>query len=412
MTCQFVPPYLVRALEERADRRGMALAQSTLGLDERFRALREAAPGVLPAVTEGTATSRAVYDARHSETLPGTLVRGDGASATQDPAVDEAYDYAGEVLALFAEVFHRRSVDDRGTGLTLTVHYGRAYDNAFWDGSQLVFGDGDGEIFDRFTKPRDVLAHEFAHGVTQFTAGFTYQGQSGALNESMSDVFASMSKQRVLGQTADQADWLIGEGLFLPGVAARALRSMAEPGTAYDDPRLGKDPQVGSMSDYVTTNDDNGGVHLNSGIPNRAFALAATALGGQSWGRAGQIWYAALTGPDVGSDTDFAAFARAAALAAGRLFPDDPTVARAVEDAWTTVGVLGGPVAPGPVPVVPTGTVAVSRSGGFAGLTRTGALDLDTDAAGPQVRDLLSQVDPAQLVAGETHPDRFVYNVK
>ncbi len=434
--CEFIPPYLLRELAARErqpspTRRSAASTapRSTLGLDQQLRTRRESPPRELPTVAALSATARAVHDAGHAQTLPGSLVRGDGAPPTADAAVDEAYDYAGEVLSLFTEEFHRSSVDDRGTGLTLTVHYGQAYDNAFWDGSQLVFGDGDGEIFDRFTKPRDVLAHEFTHGVTQFTAGLSYQGQSGALNESMSDVFASQSKQRVLGQNADQADWLIGEGLFLPGVAARALRSMTEPGTAYDDPRLGKDPQVASMADYVTTPDDNGGVHLNSGIPNRAFAVAAITLGGPSWGRAGQIWYAALTGGDVGADADFASFAQATVQAARRLFAADPAAATAVQEAWTTVGVLGT-ASPAPVVTDPTsaartvavgtvavGTVAVTRSGGFAGLTRTGELDLAADEAGPQVRALLDRVDPARLAArgsqpSAAQPDRFVYTVQ
>jgi Zn-dependent metalloprotease len=165
----------------------------------------------------------------------------------------------------------------------LTVHYEQNYDNAFWNGEQLVFGDGDGTIFGSFTKPIDVLGHEFTDAVTQFMAGLEYQGQPGALNESVSDCFGACLKQRVLGQTADRADWLVGQGIFLPGVHARALRDMAHPGTAYDDPTLGKDPQVGDMSDYVDTTDDNGGVHINSGIPNRAFYLAATTIGGDTW---------------------------------------------------------------------------------------------------------------------------------
>ncbi len=169
-----------------------------------------------------------------------------------------------------------------------TVHYGQDYVNAFWDGTQLVFGDGDRRVFDRFTKPVDVLGHEFSHGVVQHTAGLVYQGQPGALNESVADVFAACLKQRLLAQTPAQADWLIGEGLFLPGVRARALRDMAAPGTAYDDPVLGRDPQVGHMDDYVETTDDNGGVHLNSGIPNRAFQLAATSIGGNTWAGAGR----------------------------------------------------------------------------------------------------------------------------
>ena len=176
-----------------------------------------------------------------------------------------------------------------GATVVATVHYEKNYDNAFWDGTQLVFGDGDGKVFDRFTKPIDVLGHELSHAVTQHTANLTYQGQSGALNESLSDVFGACIKQRHLGQAAEDADWLVGAGIFLPGINGKALRSMAEPGTAYDDPLIGKDPQVGSMADYVDTTDDNGGVHINSGIPNRAFVIAARAIGGRDleWRPAG-----------------------------------------------------------------------------------------------------------------------------
>ncbi len=261
----------------------------------------------------------AVYTASHGSTLPGRKVRAADAPATGDEAVDEAHDGVQASLALFNEVFGRDSYDGQGAAVVATVHYERDYDNAFWDGNQLVFGDGDGTVFDRFTKPVDVLGHELSHAVTQFTANLTYQGQSGALNESISDVFGSCLKQRLLGQGVDEADWLIGEGIFLPSVQGRALRSMAAPGTAYDDPALGKDPQVAAMADYVDTQDDNGGVHTNSGIPNKAFHLAATGIGGTSWDGAGKIWYAALTS-GITADTDFATFAAATvAAAAGRL---------------------------------------------------------------------------------------------
>ena len=163
-----------------------------------------------------------------------------------------------------------------------------------------------------------MLAHELTHAVTERTAGLVYQGQPGALNESVSDVFAACSEQRLLGQSAAEADWLIGAELFLPGVAApRRCATWPRPGTAYDDPRLGKDPQPAHLDDYVETTDDNGGVHINSGIPNRAFQLAAVAIGGSSWAGAGRIWYDALTGGDVRPDTDFAGFAAATVAAAG-----------------------------------------------------------------------------------------------
>jgi Thermolysin metallopeptidase, alpha-helical domain len=252
----------------------------------------------------------------------------------------------------------------------------------------------------------DVLGHEFTHAVTQFTAALTYDGQSGALNESVSDCFGMCVKQRALGQTAATADWLVGEGIFLPGIDARALRDMAHPGTAYDDPALGKDPQVGDMADYVHTTDDNGGVHTNSGIPNRAFYLAATAIGGDTWEGAGQIWYAALTGGRVTSGSDFAGFAAATVAEAG-------AHAEAVTQAWTTVGVdpggSSGPPQPGSTPA--TGVLRVRRTGGVAGRTLEGQVDLgDGSARAARAGELLARVDLATApVADQPLPDAFSY---
>jgi hypothetical protein len=295
--------------------------------------------------------------------------------------------------------------------VSASVHYGRAYDNAFWDGTQLVFGDGDGRIFDRFTKPVDVLGHELTHAVTEHTAGLVYRGQPGALNESMSDVFAACLKQRLRGESADEADWIVGEGLFLPGVRARGLRDMLNPGTAYDDPALGRDPQPAHMDHYVQTRDDNGGVHINSGIPNRAFALAAIAVGGSSAKGAGTIWYAALTGPEVGPTTDFAGFAAATIAAAGE---HEEAVARA----WASVGVV--PVEASSVPVDAAGapavsggarTVTVRRSGGFAGLISDGTVDLEADDdRAPELRRLVERVDLRAVRAPEPRPDMYVYD--
>ncbi|BDR10859.1 hypothetical protein CTR2_R41970 [Comamonas thiooxydans] len=132
----------------------------------------------------------------------------------------------------------------------------------------MVFGDDDGRIFNRFTVALDVIAHELTHGVIDREGGLSYQGQSGALNESLADVFEILTKQFHLQQRVSSADWLIGVGLFLPDMNARGLRSIAAPGSSYDDPVLGKDPQPGHMRDYVKTREDNGGVHINPGIPN------------------------------------------------------------------------------------------------------------------------------------------------
>jgi hypothetical protein len=285
-----------------------------------------------------------------------------------------------------------------------------------------VFGDGDGQIFERFTKPMDVMAHEFTHGVTQFTVGLAYQDQPGALNESISDVFASMAKQRALGQTAAEADWLIGEGLFTSTINAKALRSMKEPGTAYDDPQIGRDLQVGSMADYVYTDDDSGGVHINSGIPNRAFVLAALDIGGASWEKAGQVWYDTLVHGELGAQASFGSFASATLSSARRLFPSDPSIAEKVNAAWVEVGLLQAqPVdLPANQPVEafsPTagdvpGTVAVRRTGGFAGTTKVGQLDLNSDPEGAEVRHLLMRVGRQQISATRPAPDRFTYTVE
>ncbi|MGB4137992.1 MAG: peptidase M4 family protein, partial [Microbacterium sp.] len=161
-------------------------------------------------------------------------------------------------------------------------------------------------------------------------------GQPGALNESCADVFGALTEQHLLGQTADQASWLIGAGLFTPEIHGTALRSMLHPGTAYDDPELGRDPQPADMAHYVTTEEDNGGVHLNSGIPNRAFALAATALGGHAWENAGLAWYRTLTG-GLSKTATFAEFAEATLVAARE---QGDSVEEAVRSGWVAVGVI------------------------------------------------------------------------
>ncbi|MCW2845090.1 MAG: Peptidase thermolysin, partial [Nocardioides sp.] len=354
-----------------------------------------------------------VHTAANGTDLPGRAVRSAGQPEAGDAAADEAATGISSTLALFEEVYARSSYDGKGAPVSLSVHYQRDYDNAFWDGTQLVFGDGDGTVFGRFTKPVDVLGHELTHAVTEHTAALEYAGQSGALNESVSDVFASCLKQRLLGQDAVEADWLIGEGIFVPGINARGLRDMAAPGTAYDDPALGKDPQAGDMAGYVDTTDDNGGVHLNSGIPNRAFQLAATAIGGSSWAGAGAIWYAALTGGEVTARTDFAGFAAATVAAAG-------SHADAVREAWATVGVTpsaatggGAPGAAeggGPAPA-PGRVVSVRRTGGFAGRSVDGLVDLDAedDPRAPEVRSLLDRIDLRGVAGGNPHPDMYSY---
>jgi hypothetical protein len=437
MSCTFVPPYLLQRIALRAGtRHASASGRETLQVDDRLRTRRESPPGHMAAPRLPGTKTRVVHTANYTESLPGEVVRSDGDPPVGDLAVDEAFDSSGQVWDMFDSQFGRRSIDGRGGTVSITVHYGRDYDNAFWDGTQLVFGDGDGQIFDRFTKPMDVMAHEFTHGVTQFTVGLAYQDQPGALNESISDVFAAMAKQRMLGQTAAAADWLIAAGLFLPEINAKALRSMLEPGTAYDDPQIGRDLQVGSMADYVETDTDSGGVHINSGIPNRAFALAALDIGGYSSEKAGQVWYDTLVNGQLSARASFESFAQATVTSARRLFMNDPSIADKVRAAWVEVGVLDADVdlaayqttgrglaqpsdssawPAGPVQAGSTdqpATVAVCRSGGFAGTTKVGQLDLNSDPEGPEVRNLLMRVGTEHITSTRPTPDRFVYTVE
>ncbi|MBQ3358196.1 MAG: M4 family metallopeptidase [Microbacterium sp.] len=281
------------------------------------------------------APNRTISDAANTQDLPGAVVRSEDDPPVADAPVNEAYDGLGATFELLLSAFGRNSLDEAGAPLDAPVHYGVDYDHAFWDGERMVFGDGDGEVFRGFTGSLTVIGHELAHGVVQHTANLEYQGQPGALNESIADVFGALTEQYAQGQSAADATWLIGAEIFTEAVEGVALRSMIAPGTAYDDDELGKDPQPDHMSGFVRTTEDNGGVHINSGIPNRAFALFATDLGGNAWETAGSVWYRALTG-GLSSTATFTAFADATVAAASDV---DEATATAARRAWTTVGV-------------------------------------------------------------------------
>lgn len=339
--CTIVPPHVLDKIARGEDPNRAEAAARTLEHDALQRTRRRVT------TVRGLATSfpgaasdkpdRTIYDAGHQEVVPGTKVHSEGEGPSQDATVNRAHAGLGATFELFLKAFGRHSIDDNGMKLHATVHYGEDYGNAFWDGQQMVFGDGDNDLFLDFTLPVDVIGHELAHGVTQHTANLEYFSQSGALNESMSDVFGSLIKQHVLGQTAEQADWLIGEGLLHPNVQGVALRSMKAPGTAYDDDVLGKDPQPATMDAYVRTGRDNGGVHINSGIPNHAFFLLATDLGGHAWERAGKIWYETLVSGELETDASFADFAKVTVAKARSVFGDEEQ--QAVLKAWSQVGV-------------------------------------------------------------------------
>lgn len=333
-----IPTHILRSIILNGDKRQQAAAWATLSASEQMRGERRILTALAPLAVAATGTMRrTVYDARHTYTLPGRLVRGESDPRSKDIAVNEAFDGSGATFNFYFRVFGRRSIDGRGFRLDSSVHYGRNYDNAFWNGRQMVYGDGDGEIFRRFTVALDVIGHELTHGLTQYEANLDYRDQPGALNESFSDVFGSLVKQYRRKQTVAEADWLVGSGLFMPEIKAKGIRSMKEPGTAYDDPLLGKDPQPGHMRDYVRTSEDNGGVHINSGIPNRAFYELAARLGGYAWTKAGQIWYRVLC-ERLREHSTFTDAVNATVGVAGEVFGVNSLEQKATREAWSEVG--------------------------------------------------------------------------
>ncbi|KAJ7431677.1 peptidase M4 thermolysin [Mycena galericulata] len=297
--------------------------------------------------------------------LPGKLVRNEGEPPLMtrgDDAVDKCYESLGIVYDFLLKVFGRNSIDGNGAPLVGIVHYSYKFPGAWWDpalgyesrSSQSIgFGDGwDDEsdhplarYFGNYVGSLEVVAHEMMHGITQSIVALAYVRQPGALHEHLADVFGCMVEQWHKNQTVGEADWLIGEDLLIPEVKGNALRSMRAPGTAYPVPGtpekykgIGKDQQVRHMSDLYQGKKDSGGIHINSGIPNRAFYLAATKLGGNSWECAGKIWWSALGDKRSEKYQNFKLWAKLTAAVAGELFSED--VRKVVVQAWMDVGVL------------------------------------------------------------------------
>jgi Zn-dependent metalloprotease len=274
-----------------------------------------------------------VHSALNRETVDSKSgkVRTESDGPTGDAVLDEAHDNAEGVYDFYKSKFDRDSIDDRGMKLKSVVHYGNKYNNAFWNGSHMTYGDGDGVRFSPLISP-DVVGHEMTHGVTERTAGLRYQRQSGALNESWSDVFGNLIEkwmEREAGADESDPTWLIGEAIFTPGVTGDGLRSMSRPGSGYD-----KDPQPGHMKDYKNTSSDNGGVHINSGIPNKAAYEVAMAIGQD---KLADVWYRTLT-TYLTSSSQFSDAANFTVQAAIDLYGSGSAEANAVAKAWDSVG--------------------------------------------------------------------------
>ncbi|AFH66221.1 M4 family metallopeptidase [Paenibacillus caseinilyticus] len=266
------------------------------------------------------------YTAGNRTSLPGSIVRDTDNYWTDGAAVD-AHAHAATTYDYYKNVHGRSSYDNAGAAIDSTVHYSYRYNNAFWNGYQMVYGDGDGVTFKALSGSLDVVAHELTHAVTEYSAGLIYQNESGALNESISDIFGAM---------LDSGDWLLGEDVYTPGTSGDALRSLSNP-AAYGDPD--------HYSKRYTGTADNGGVHTNSGINNKAAYLLAQ--GGTHYGvsvqgigreKTGKIYYRALT-VYLTPSSNFRNMRQAAIQAATDLYGSTSAEAASVKAAYTAVGI-------------------------------------------------------------------------
>lgn len=336
--CGFVPPYVLRQI---AEAEGPSLADmDTARFDGVSRTQRNLDPDVLRGGSidsRGTEEIR-VHDMGQAEDpLPGRLVRSTVSdAATGDPIADAAFENAVVVQAFYADVFGQTSITGVGDALVSSVHYGHEINNAFWNGSQMVYGNGDGRNLLPFALSLEVVAHELSHAVMSAASNLFYHGESGALNESFCDVMASLVVQRHRDQDVETADWIIGREVVGPELGVAGFRSFtAEP--AYRDHPTLDDPQPKHFSDFVNTASDDGGVHINVGIANHAYYLAAKALGGRAWERAGRIWYDAFM--HLPTHATFVDAAEATVRVAGQLFGNKSEEQRAFREGWKGVGV-------------------------------------------------------------------------
>jgi Zn-dependent metalloprotease len=354
--CGFVPSYILEAIvsSSNAPEESKLACKATLDHKHKcdthlydassvpqMQTLQQSLLGV-----NGTSgLQRRIYDCRETDEFPTKPVRSEGGERPKDRQVNNCYDGFKITYDFFSTVFGRKSLDGKGMPLLGYVHFkpdeeAAGYNNAFWDGqkNRMVFGDGDHIFFDYLTDSLDVIAHELSHGFVQYSSPLEYYEQAGALNESCADVFGSMVEQWHMRQSVEDADWNLGQTLFPVAFTGSALRTL-KAGKAYTgDPVFRTDRQPKHMKDYYGGEDDGRGVHINSGIPNHAFYLAAKALGGNSWDKAGQVWYKTMTSGLIPFKCDFKTFAEATVKIAGQAF--DGAVEETIRDAWVKVGVL------------------------------------------------------------------------
>lgn len=274
------------------------------------------------------------YNAKNRTSLPGTLLYSTDNifDSSTDFAMVDAHYYAAKTYDYYYNKFGRNSFDGSGGIIKSTAHYGNNYQNAFWNGYQMVYGDGDGSTFIPFSGGLDVVAHELTHAVTDTEDDLVYQNESGAISEALSDIFGTLVEY----YNNQNPDWLMGEDIYTPSITGDALRSMADP-TLYGDPD--------NYSSRYTGNSDNGGVHTNSGIINKAAYLIAN--GGTHYGVAvngignyklGSIFYRAIVYYITSNET-FGNLRDHAVQAATDLYGATSAEVQTVNSAFDAVGV-------------------------------------------------------------------------
>jgi vibriolysin len=331
-----------------------------------------------------TALDRKVYDGKTLSTLPGTLARTEGSAPVADPVINTSYNHLGTVYSCYQNLFGRDSINNAGATLISTVHHRVKYVNAFWNGTQMVYGDGDNVTASNLANSLDVTAHELTHAVTDYESDLIYSGESGGLNESMSDIFGAVCEWYGDGKVVSQKLWLIGDDVWTPATPGDALRYMHSP--TLDGVSLDYFPDYASGVD----------VHYSSGISNLAFYLlsqggthprakTSTVVAGIGLEKAARIFYKANVDLMTPSTT-FEQAKIATEQAAQQLGYDAATIA-SVSNAWKAVGV-GVPVPP-PVNTPVEKNVPVSNVSGARGSKQyfsfqvpEGAYDLNVTIAG------------------------------
>lgn len=346
--CYIIPPYILQKVHQVDHiRENVFIDQGLLSSSEKVKGRRSRLNGKVRDLTSrvkrqsksGNETPITVYDAHHGTKLPGTFVASNEdrikASKKDHSSVKKVLKSARNVHQFWLKNFNVNSYDGKGSEIKSTIHYGKEFPNAFWNGEQMVFGDGN-DYFQDLTQ-LSIVGHEFGHAITGNK--LNYEGEAGALNEHLSDVWGSLTEQFKNKQTVEQASWLIGEETIHVGSEKFPLRSMKDPGNAYDSPVLGKDPQPNHYSERYKGQEDLGGVHINSGIPNRAFYLFALAQGGYAWEKAGHLWYLTMMSNGlIHPDCNMHEFAQATIYTALQNFPTDYKMHQDLVNAWRVVG--------------------------------------------------------------------------